>query len=351
MKKLFSFAVALALCFGLTAPALAAGKPGDTTVQDAKGNTYTLSKPILYTIPVDELDGVQEQDFEGFFGRIKEEVSVIYAVSHDTLITAPNGICFDGILGTFIEEENGSLYTVAPIGPGPRWTAFQLEEGWEGGLFMFPCLTAEEQLVDYIAFFVPLDETAGDPFAAAPAQPADKPADAPAFTDVPAGTYFTESVAWAVAHNITSGTNTGATAPTFSPEQTCTTAQILTFLWRAKGCPEPTDANTFTDIQESDYFYKAAVWAKENGLVSGTAFKGNTPCTRSMVMTYLWELAGRPAVADSGFADVPSGAAYAQAVSWAVQQGITGGTGNNCFSPDAICTRAQIVTFLYRAYK
>lgn len=201
MKRLLSFAVALAVCLSLTAPAMAAGKPGDTTIQDAKGNSYTLSKPILYTISVSDLNGVQERDFEGFFDRIKEEASVIYAVSRDTLITAPEGIRFDCVLGTFIEEENGSLYTVAPIGPGPGWTEFQLEEGWEGGLFMFPCYTTDGagqevsvDFVDNIAFFVPPDEAAGNPFASsAPATPAAP--SKPVFTDVAANAYSADAIA------------------------------------------------------------------------------------------------------------------------------------------------------------
>ena len=102
-KKTLSLALALVMCLGLTVPACAAGEPGDTTVTDVKGNRYTLSNPILYTVPVSALDKVQERDTDGFFYRIKEEISVIYAVSNDTLITAPEGIRFDCVLGTFLE--------------------------------------------------------------------------------------------------------------------------------------------------------------------------------------------------------------------------------------------------------
>lgn len=344
MKKALSYALALALCLGLSVLALAAGKPGDTTVTDKAGNSYTLSKPILYTITVSDLDVVQERDTDGFFDRIKKEASIIYAVPHDTLISAPDGIYFDAVLGTFIEEENGTFYTAYPIGPGPGWTEFQLEEGWEGGLFMFPCLTTSEQLVDYIAFFVPLDESTGNPFAVSTQTNPTTPSK-PSFTDVAADAYYAEPVAWAVENEITSGT----TDTTFSPNETCTTAQILTFLWRSQGRPEPTISNPFSDISSNDYYYNAALWASEKGLVSGSAFNGNTPCTRAATMTYLWNLAGSPSAPAASFTDVPSNAA--QAVAYAVSNGITFGTSDTTFSPEDTCTRGQIVSFLYRAYK
>lgn len=170
------------------------------------------------------------------------------------------------------------------------------------------------------------------------------------FNDVLETDYFAASVLWAVENSVTSGT----TATTFSPDDTCTTAQILTFLWRAKGSPEPTSkTNTFTDIKESDYFYKAALWAKENNIISkdSTAFNGNTPCTRSAAVLYIWRAAGFPAAEKtSSFTDVAATTIYAPAVDWAVEAGVTSGTSATTFSPDTTCTRAQIVTFLYRAF-
>lgn len=168
----------------------------------------------------------------------------------------------------------------------------------------------------------------------------------PKFTDVAAGAYYAEPVQWAIENNITAGTSD----TTFSPDQTCTTAQILTFLWRANGQPEPTIQNPFSDVSSGDYYYKAALWAFEMGLVDGKAFNGDTPCTRSATMTYFWKLSGKPKTGSNIFTDVPNNADYAQAVAWAVTQNITSGTGNNAFSPDATCTRAQIVSFLYRYY-
>lgn len=147
------------------------------------------------------------------------------------------------------------------------------------------------------------------------------------------------------------GVTAGTSETTFSPNATCTTAQVLTFLWRSQGQPEPTIKNQFTDVTESDYFYKAALWANEKGLVSGSLFGGNTPCTRAMVMTYLWKLAGSPSAPAASFADVPGNSEYAPAVAYAVSEKITAGTSETTFSPDQTCTRGQIVTFLYRAYR
>ncbi len=168
------------------------------------------------------------------------------------------------------------------------------------------------------------------------------------FTDVKATDYFAQSVSWAVKNAITAGTSN----TTFSPEQTCTRAQILTFLWRAVGSPKADSKNPFTDISASDYYYDAAIWAYSKGMVSGNKFEANTPCTRASTVEYLWKNANSPEnSASSAFEDVAGNADYAQAVSWAVENGVTAGTSNTTFSPDTICSRGQIVTFLHRAIK
>lgn len=164
------------------------------------------------------------------------------------------------------------------------------------------------------------------------------------FTDVKAGDWFAEPVRWAVEKNITAGTS----ATTFSPSANCTVAQILTFLWRSNGSPKPTTANPFSDVKSGDWYADAATWAYEKGMVSGTAFGGNAPCTRSMAVTYMWKAAGSPSAKAASFTDVSAGAEYASAVAWAVEQGVTAGTSATTFSPDSVCTRGQIVTFLYR---
>ena len=164
------------------------------------------------------------------------------------------------------------------------------------------------------------------------------------FTDVKKTDWFADPVLWAVEKNITAGTSD----TTFSPNADCTTAQILSFLWRANGSPKPTTVNPFSDVKSGDYFADAAAWAYEKGIVSGETFGGNTLCTRSMAVTYMWKAAGSPNAGRSDFTDVPASADYASAVAWAVEQGVTAGTSNTTFSPDSVCTRGQIVSFLYR---
>lgn len=171
------------------------------------------------------------------------------------------------------------------------------------------------------------------------------------FHDVTRFDYFYDAVKWAVDHDITSGTGRF----TFSPNAACTRAQTVTFLWRAAGSPRPVSAvNPFTDVHYGDYFYQAVLWAVENGITVGTSattFSPDATVTRAQVVTLLWRANGQPAARNSGFTDVSADAYYAKAVAWAVENGITTGTGFGIFSPDAACTRAQIVTFLYRNRK
>lgn len=164
------------------------------------------------------------------------------------------------------------------------------------------------------------------------------------FTDVP--DYFAESVSWAVGQGITVGTGDGL----FGSEDTCSQAHILTFLWRAKGEPEPGIPNPYQGLDEKEYYAKPAIWAYEQGIFTSATFDPDAPCTRGEVVTYLWKLAGRPTgYASGGFADVP--AELADAVNWAAAQGITLGIGGGLFGTNDPCTRGEIVTFLYRAYK
>ncbi|MBE6855528.1 MAG: S-layer homology domain-containing protein [Ruminococcus sp.] len=171
------------------------------------------------------------------------------------------------------------------------------------------------------------------------------------FNDVAERDYYYDAVLWAVSEGVTSG----QTATTFAPLMDCTRAQVVTFLWRAAGCPKPVGAgNAFTDVESGSYYEKAVQWAVENGVTAGTTdttFSPNMIVTRAQVVTFLWRAAGCPAVYGvNSFVDVPSDAYYADAVQCAVRNGITTGVGANLFSPDASCTRAQVVTFLYRYY-
>lgn len=169
------------------------------------------------------------------------------------------------------------------------------------------------------------------------------------FTDVQSSAYYYDAVAWAVKQGITVGTS----AAVFSPNASCTRAQTVTFLWRAAGSPAPRgSANPFTDIQPGTYYYDAVLWAVEQGITAGTSettFSPDATVTRGQTVTFLYRAAGSP-VADGSnpFGDVASNAYYANAVQWAVDKGITVGTSTATFSPDANCTRAQIVTFLYQ---
>ena len=172
------------------------------------------------------------------------------------------------------------------------------------------------------------------------------------FIDVAENAYYYNAVAWAVRNGITSGTS----ATTFGPDDKCTRAQVVTFLWRAAGSPEPqSTANPFVDVSSSDWFYKSVLWAKENGITSGmdaSHFGPNESCTRAQVVTFLYSDFGKPDVSgiDNPFSDVAADAWYAAPVLWAVENGITSGIGGGLFGVDNACTRAQIVTFLYKAY-
>ena len=178
------------------------------------------------------------------------------------------------------------------------------------------------------------------------------PASENPFTDVPSGAYYEDAVIWAVKKDITSGTS----ATTFNPDGSCTRAQAVTFLWRAAGSPEPKSAAMpFTDVPAGSYFEKAVLWAVENGITKGTSdttFSPDASCTRAQIVTFLWRAGGSPAVSgNSAFSDVAADAYYAAAVAWAEKNGVTGGIGGGLFGSDNTCTRAQIVTFLHRAMK
>ena len=172
------------------------------------------------------------------------------------------------------------------------------------------------------------------------------------FVDVATGSYYENAVDWAVGNGITQGTD----ATHFSPDGICTRAQAVTFLWRAAGSPKPeTRTMPFTDVPAGSYYYDAVLWAVENGIAKGTSdttFSPNMTCTRAQIVAFLWRSEKSPAAGTANpFADVKSAAYYADAVLWAVKEDITKGTTNTTFSPDADCTRAQIVTFLWRCKK
>ena len=170
------------------------------------------------------------------------------------------------------------------------------------------------------------------------------------FYDVPNNAYFYEAVKWAVENGITTGVGNDL----FAPEQPCTRAQIVTFLWRAAGSPEPKGAASgMTDVVSGSYYEKAVAWAIENGITTGTTttmFSPNVTCTRAQAVTFLARALKAKAASAAEFSDVPTGSYFADAVAWAAANGVTEGIGGGLFGSDNDCTRGQIVTFLYRAY-
>ena len=182
-------------------------------------------------------------------------------------------------------------------------------------------------------------------------QPVDPPEDNP-FTDVEEGKFYYDPVLWAYYHDpqITIGTS----KTTFSPNDGATRAEVVTFLWRAAGCPETTTITSpFTDVPDGKYYTKAALWAAEKGITCGTSattFTPNRICTRAEVVTFLYRFAGSPEVGDveNPFTDVPEGKFYTKPVLWAVEQKVTAGTSKTTFSPKKDCTRGEVVTLLYR---
>ena len=170
------------------------------------------------------------------------------------------------------------------------------------------------------------------------------------FYDVPNDAFFYEAVKWAVK----SGVTNGLSDTMFGPYESCTRAQIVTFLWRAAGSPEPKTASSFADVPASAYYAKAVAWAVENGITNGmteTTFAPDATCTRGQIVTFLYRALKGTASGSTNFTDVKSDTFYADAINWAVANNVTNGTSNTMFSPNADCTRAEIVTFLYRAYQ
>jgi len=169
------------------------------------------------------------------------------------------------------------------------------------------------------------------------------------FADVSTDAYYYEAVKWAVGKGIT----TGVGEDLFAPDGTCSRAQIVTFLWRAAGSPEPKTQSSFADVPADSYYAKAVAWAVENGVTTGTGegrFSPDDPCSRSQAVTLLWRAMGQPAGGSAAFTDVPADSYFAEAVAWAAESNVTTGVGDDLFAPDGTCSRAQIVTFLWRAY-
>ena len=266
------------------------------TVTDDAGNVFTLDKPYV-AVSADELSGTPE-----------------YELQPGTTVTAPEGIDFYTVLSYSILTGNGG--------------------GGEVSEDDRRSVTVEEDKI----YEFRTDANTNINFRVEPVNP---------FTDVAEDAYYYAPALWAAKNGVTTGTS----ATTFSPEQTCTRGEIITLLWRFRGSPESeVTGSAYGDVTDPDmYYYKACQWAAVQGMVKGDTFAPNDPCTRAMAVEFLWYANQCPrSDTDSGFADVPAGASYADAVTWAVDRGVTQGTGEGTFSPDLTCTRGQIVTFLFR---
>ncbi len=175
----------------------------------------------------------------------------------------------------------------------------------------------------------------------------EKPSATVKFTDVSKNDWFYEPVMWAVSNGITAGVS----ETKFAPNQSCTRAQAVMFLWNQAGKPSVSGKNSFKDVKSSDWYYKAVQWAVKEGITNGTsktAFSPNKTCNRAEIVTFLWNQAGKPTVSTKNpFTDVKSSDWYYKAIQWAVKKGVTSGTSKTTFSPQKACTRAQIVTFMY----
>lgn len=243
--------------------------------------------------------------------------------------------------GYFTADNSGMTVTVAPadgLKPGTYNDTIYVYTKTGATHFIYVTLTVTEKSAD-------ADQPQGDLPFWLPAAIGSNP-----FSDVAGGAYYNEAVRWAVKYGIASGTD----AKHFSPDAACTRGQAVTFLWRAAGCPAPALAeNPFADVKSTDYCYDAVLWAVQTGVAKGTSastFSPDAACTRGQIVTFLYRAAGSPSgYANSGYTDVPETSYCAAPVAWAVALRVTSGTSAITFSPDALCTRAQIVTFLYRA--
>lgn len=339
-RRIAALSLALTLGLSLTSPALAAGytEYWDTdTAAWTAGSNYCASSDWTTRLQIEGMYStgyVKYSDYDDY-------ASVCYctASARVNVIKTADVMDLGGSLCRYTVAADGTLVKGAAV--VPTWqNAIPSEEGWtmngvgtyweldEGLYYLFSVNAANTLFV-----------VVGDPFGAATV---------PSFADVTAGAWYTEAVYWAVQEGITNGTGSNK----FSPERTCTQAEILTFLWRAAGEPKPSGGNVYSNaaVTVGQYYYDALRWAWEQGIVTDKTLDPGAQCRRSDVVTYLWRLSGKPTTGSSTFTDVPTTADYAKAVAWAVEAGITTGTGGQKFSPQVTCSRAQIVTFLYRYF-
>ena len=338
-KKLASLLLVLVLCMGLAVPASAA----DQKITVGEKTYEALLQAIL-----------SETQADAVTARLDSDVTLTTAVvigssDYNGLFSAPQTVTAK----TVTIDLNGHTLTAAKGS-----AAFEVQKGYtltivDNSQAKTGKLSADVETAVTVAegaVYNPLPAAAETPAQETPAEtPAQEAPAANPFTDVADTAYYYEPVLWAVGKGIT----TGRTETTFVPNETCTEANILTFLWRASGKPAAAvTENPFGEAVSADaYYYQAALWAFEKKMIDET-FTPNTACTRDQAVYFMWMAAGAPADAKAAsFTDVAADASYAAAVNWAVAQGVTTGRTETTFAPTETCTRGNIVTFLYRADK
>lgn len=353
-KRFLSLFLVMALCFSMTVPTMAL--TWNTDKSSWPENTVLPSKDSWdKCIDIDGLKSIGYVDHEqsGMAATvcyctdparvtIKEYTSQVYANGViDKIVSYADPLHLGNSVISVSVTDDGEIVKGSKL--QPTWQNRVYDEEYDtvcNGVGTYWDLSKGIYYMGSVNASQMLYLVVGDPFT--------KDTPQVMFKDVPSNQYYYKPVSWAVQEGITNGSS----ATTFSPSQKCTQAHILTFLWRAAGKPEPTKNSSYTNsaVKESEYYYKALLWAWEKGLVVNKGLNPNAECQRSDVVTYLWKLEGKPETGTSTFADVPASADYAKAVAWAVDTGITKGTGALSFSPQITCDRGQIVTFLYRYF-
>lgn len=292
----------------------------------------TVDASGTVTAAFDALDGATAVIQASLGGKTATCTVTVSTVKYS--ITVKNGVAYAGAETNLTEAEEGTVvYLKAnPASDGSAFNHWEVTDG--AAVLSYP-----ESEVTY--FTMPASDVTVK---------AVYEGDEVSFEDVAEGAYYYDAVMWAVENGIT----TGIDATHFNPNGTCTRAHAVTFLWRAAGSPAPeSDTMPFTDVKTGSYYYDAVLWAVENGITKGTSattFSPGATCSRAQIVTFLWRAQGSPAGGTANpFTDVKSDAYYADAVLWAVENSITKGTSATTFSPKANCTRAQIVTFIWRA--
>ncbi len=349
-KKTLSLILALALCVSLCALSASAASLGvkiNATLSKTELTAGSSDQTVTLTIaPASTIkaDGVGMEIYCSAGLKITEIDSGLKGSDHN--ITSDTGAMFYWGSGDAEEKSVTSIVTVKITVPA-NTKAGTYEVGYKQLQITHDYGTEYDDAKSLSGKVSLTVKSASNP--SGPSKPAETYPVSTGFVDVSANDYFRDAVNWASKKGITTGTD----ATHFSPYGICSRAQAVTFLWRAAGSPAPGTAKMpFTDVPATAYYYKAVLWAVENGVTTGTSattFEPNLSCSRAQIVTFLWRSRKSPAAGNKNpFSDVASGEYYTSAVLWAVKAGVTTGTTATTFEPAANCTRSQIVTFIYR---